>query len=81
MSITASCSVVEPFAAVLIGFIGGGVYFWSSELLVKLEIDDPLDAAPVHFFCGLWGVLAAGLFATPKNLMQTYGSRSQIRSI
>jgi ammonia channel protein AmtB len=22
--------------------------------LVKLKIDDPLDAAPIHFICGKW---------------------------
>ena len=28
-------------------------------LLVKLQIDDPVDASPVHGFCGIWGVIAA----------------------
>ena len=32
--------------------------------LPRLRIDDPLDAAPVHFFCGAWGVLSVGFFAT-----------------
>lgn len=27
-----------------------------------MKIDDPVDAAPVHGFCGIWGVLACGLF-------------------
>ena len=31
-------------------------------LLQKLKIDDPVDASPVHGFCGIWGVLAAALF-------------------
>lgn len=31
-------------------------------LLQKLHIDDPVDASPVHGFCGIWGVLAASLF-------------------
>lgn len=30
--------------------------------MIKLKIDDPLDASPVHGFCGAWGVLAVGLF-------------------
>ena len=29
-------------------------------LLQKLKIDDPVDASPVHGFCGIWGVLACG---------------------
>jgi len=28
----------------------------------KLKIDDPLDAFAVHGSCGVWGVLAVGLF-------------------
>jgi len=27
----------------------------------------------VHFFCGMWGVFAVGLFATPANLRNSYG--------
>merc|ERR1711881_106883 len=31
-------------------------------LLDKLQIDDPISAFPVHGICGIWGVLATGLF-------------------
>ncbi|CAN0452811.1 unnamed protein product, partial [Discosporangium mesarthrocarpum] len=29
-----------------------------------LQIDDVVDATPVHFFGGCWGLIAAGLFTT-----------------
>ena len=32
--------------------------------MVKLKIDDPLDAVAVHAGSGLWGLLAAPLFRT-----------------
>ena len=73
VSITGPCSVVEPWAAAFIGFIGGFVYYGSSTLLKKLQIDDPLDAAPVHFFCGIWGVIAVGLFAEKTYTLNLYG--------
>jgi len=34
-----------------------------SFLSVKVRIDDPVDAAPIHFACGCWGVISVGLFA------------------
>ena len=32
----------------------------------KLKVDDPVGAVAVHFFNGLWGSIAVGLFATGK---------------
>jgi len=74
VAITASCSVVDPEGALIIGLIGGAIYFWSSQLLLKLNIDDVVDAAPVHMFCGIWGVIAAGLFATKDAYAAAYYS-------
>ena len=34
------------------------------DLLEYLRIDDPIGAVPVHGFCGIWGTLSLGLFAT-----------------
>jgi ammonium transporter, Amt family len=62
VSITASCAFVEPYAAVIIGAIGSFVYVGGCMLLIKLKIDDPLEAFPIHGMCGFWGVLAGGLF-------------------
>lgn len=67
VSVTAPCSVIEPWAAFVIGIIGAIVFICSSKLLVKLRIDDPLDAAPLHGFCGIWGVLSVGIFGTDAN--------------
>lgn len=73
VGITGNCSVVEPWAAVVIGMISGFVYVLSSKLLVMLKIDDAVDAIPVHFFCGIWGCIATGLFAAPRLIAMTYG--------
>merc|ERR1712178_242998 len=63
VSITAGCGDVRPWAAVVLGMIGGVIYVASSRLQLMLKIDDVVDAGPVHFWCGIWGVLGLGLFA------------------
>jgi len=66
VSITAPCFYVEMWAAVCIGVIGGVVYVSSSIFTLHvLKIDDPLDATPVHLFCGIWGLVASGFFSNP----------------
>jgi len=63
VAITAGCSVVYPWAAIVIGMVGGLVYYGFSKFLIKMKIDDAVDAVPVHFANGAWGVIAVGLFA------------------
>ena len=55
--------MVEPWSAVVIGFVAGILYLISSKLLVRLRLDDVVDAIPVHFTNGVWGTIATGLFA------------------
>jgi Amt family ammonium transporter len=72
VAITAGCSVVTPWAAIIIGMVGGWVYYGFSKFLIAMKIDDAVDAIPVHFANGIWGVIAVGLFAEPA-LMATAG--------
>lgn len=73
VGITAGCSVVETWAAVVIGSISAGVYTLVEMLLVKVGIDDPVNVIPVHGGCGVWGCLAVGLFASRDMMQATYG--------
>ena len=68
VSITAGCAVVEPWHSVVIGAVGGTVYFVFHFLVLKMKIDDPCDACVVHGFAGVWGVLAPGAFCTDVNI-------------
>lgn len=64
VAITAPCAVVAPWAAVVIGGIGGLVLLWSEGFIERtLKIDDPVGAVSVHGVVGLFGVLAVGIFA------------------
>lgn len=62
VSVTASCNNIENYSAFVIGMVGGCVYILSSKLMEKFRIDDPCSASQIHFFCGVWGVIAVGLF-------------------
>jgi Amt family ammonium transporter len=72
VSITSACPVVEPWAAVVIGPIGAVFYTLGAKLLVKFEIDDAVNATPVHYFAGCWGLLAPALFAHPDHMREAY---------
>jgi len=65
VGITAGCAFVKPWEALIIGLVAGLLYQGSSMLLQKLRVDDVVDAFPVHGVCGMWGVLACGLFGNP----------------
>jgi len=73
VAITGGCGVVEPWAAVVIGFFAGLIYLIGSNLLIRFRLDDAVDAIPVHMFNGVWGVIAVGLMASPTRLQNVYG--------
>lgn len=62
---SAGCAFVAPSAAILIGLVAGGVVPYAVELFeLKLYVDDPGGSISVHAGAGLWGTLAAGIFAS-----------------
>lgn len=63
VGITAGCAVVTNWGALVIGVVATLVYAGSAKLLEILKIDDPIGASPVHGFAGIWGCIAAALFA------------------
>jgi Amt family ammonium transporter len=63
VGVTASCNLIAPFEAILIGLIAGVISVLGTWLLVRCEVDDVVGAIPVHGFCGVWGTLAVALMA------------------
>jgi ammonium transporter, Amt family len=64
VAITCPCYWVSPTGSIFIGAVAGVVVVLGIDLLEWLRIDDPIGAVPVHGFCGVWGTLSLGLFAT-----------------
>ncbi len=61
VSITAGADSVGPWAAVIMGAIGGAIVVFSILFFDKIKIDDPVGAISVHGVVGIWGTLAVGL--------------------
>lgn len=73
VAITAGAGVVENWAAMVVGFVAGLLYLGGTQLLVRLRLDDAVDAIPVHMFNGAWGCISVGLFASARNMELAYG--------
>ncbi len=66
VAVTAPAGFVEIWAAPLIGIVGGVIVVLGVLGIDRLRIDDPVGATSAHGLAGIWGTLAAGLFASPR---------------
>eukprot|EP00004_Rigifila_ramosa_P002278 TRINITY_DN1236_c0_g1_i4.p1 TRINITY_DN1236_c0_g1~~TRINITY_DN1236_c0_g1_i4.p1 ORF type:complete len:451 (-),score=76.71 TRINITY_DN1236_c0_g1_i4:24-1376(-) len=73
VSVTGPSGVIEPWAAVVIGAIAPLGLLQVQKLLLRFQLDDPVDAIPVHGGGGILGILASGFFAVPKYAEAAYG--------
>ena len=60
--VSGAANNVETWAAFNIGFVGSIVHSSVSLILIRFNIDDPLEGVAVHGACGLWGIIAVGIF-------------------
>ncbi|KAI4345939.1 hypothetical protein L6164_013024 [Bauhinia variegata] len=72
-AITSGCSVVEPWAAIICGFIAAVVLISCNKLAEMVKFDDPLEAAQLHGGCGAWGIIFTALFAKESYVSEVYG--------
>lgn len=79
VGVSAACSVIEMWGAMLIGISSCLVYLGASKALVHFKIDDVVDAFAVHGAVGIWGALNVGIFGSDYNGAQAgyLGSSSQ----
>ena len=62
VAVTACCNVINEPLAVVVGGTGAAIASLASQLLDRWQIDDAVDAFPVHGAAGMWGTLSVGLF-------------------
>ena len=73
VAITAGPAIVDPYWAIAIGGIGGGVTMMGMRLLMLLKIDDEVGAISAHMGAGVWGTLAACIAAGADVVAQMVG--------
>jgi Amt family ammonium transporter len=64
VAVTAPCYWVSPAGALMLGAVAGIVVPLGIDFMEYRRWDDPIGAVAVHGFCGIWGTLSLGLFAT-----------------
>ncbi|RCS40391.1 ammonium transporter [Bremerella cremea] len=67
VGITASCHILAPWAAVVIGCGAGLICCLVTELLPRLKIDDVIGAFPAHACAGVFGTLALAFLADTRH--------------
>ena len=62
ISVAAGMDLWDPSLAFVVGFAGGVLGPIAANFLDKMKIDDAVGAVSVHGVCGMWGLLAVGIF-------------------
>jgi ammonium transporter, Amt family len=73
VAITACSHVVSLPSAAAIGVLAGIAHNYSYILLMRLQIDDPVGAVPVHLVGGVLGTICVGLFGNLEKLSVVTG--------
>jgi Amt family ammonium transporter len=63
-AVTPAAGFVDPISALIIGFVSSIICYKAMLFRIERKIDESLDCWAVHGIGGLWGTIAAGIFAT-----------------
>ncbi len=78
VAVTACCHVINAPLSVIVGGTGAAITLLASQLLDHWQIDDAVDAFPVHGAAGMWGTLCVGLFGQLELIDTGLSRTSQI---
>ena len=69
VSISSGLGLVDPWSACIIAVAGVLLYRGVVFLFHRMRVDDAMDFVSIHLTCGVWGMLAVGLFAQEDSLL------------
>ncbi len=81
VSMCGGCNEYQPWAAILVGAIGGVAFICGHKLMLRMKLDDPLDAVAVHGFGGIVGVVMVPFFAYDNGIFWTGNTAEAWKSL
>ena len=79
VAVSACSSLIDSWAAFLIGALAGLLAHGVATFLERQRIDDPASAVAIHGAGGAWGVVATGFFANGLAGVGTNGVAGPVR--
>nr|KAG5700987.1 hypothetical protein BaRGS_022698 [Batillaria attramentaria] len=76
VSVCSGVNVYRPWAAAAIGIVGALVENAWSAMMLKIHVDDPLDAVAVHWGAGLVGVLGVPFLKPDEGIFYAWDRKS-----
>uniref|UniRef100_A0A2C9KVJ1 Ammonium transporter AmtB-like domain-containing protein n=1 Tax=Biomphalaria glabrata TaxID=6526 RepID=A0A2C9KVJ1_BIOGL len=76
VSICGGCNAMRPWSAAIVGFLASFIMKGLERALMKLQIDDPLNAVGIHFGGGVWGTLSIAIFKYDGGILMSWEKRS-----
>jgi len=65
-AVTPAAGFITPMAAMVVGAVAAPIGYYGIRFRVRRNLDESMDVWPCHGLSSLWGMLAAGLFATTE---------------
>ncbi|CAM9540680.1 unnamed protein product, partial [Laminaria digitata] len=80
VAISASGPLMYPEGAFIVGILASAFYLLGVEALKRLKIDDVVQSSAVHFGCGMWGLISAGLLTSDSRYRDVYSFGAMVES-
>ncbi len=63
-AVTPASGYITPLASMVVGAVAAPIAYYAMRFRSRLQLDESLDVWACHGMSSIWGMIAAGLFAT-----------------
>lgn len=65
-AVTPAAGFITPMAAMVVGAVAAPIGYYGIRFRIRRNLDESMDVWPCHGLSSVWGMIAAGLFATTE---------------